>query len=672
MHLLLALFALTAVAEPVRTDHVAAELVSENRSLVAGGEDRANLVAVRLEMAPEWHTYWRFPGDSGLPTEIAWHLPPGWSAGATMWPVPHRIFVPPLVNYGYDGVALLAAPLHVPKGAEGDFPIGASVTWLVCKEECVPGKAELSFTVHAGSAPPAPGPLARAFAALRDDQPGPGAVRAKVVSRDKDFGLVLEQKDVHDKIDFFPLTPSVLKGDVPPRLERAQGKTTLWLEKGDPVDPKATELRGILVYTGKDEPRVRELVAPLAPAAAESVPAPAETSSWLLIVFAFLGGLILNLMPCVFPVLGIKVMSLVRQSGSEQSHARKHGLAYAAGVVACFWTLAAALLALRAAGQSVGWGFQLQQPMFVTTLVLLFTFVGADLAGFIHWSGRWMGAGSGLAEREGLSGSFFTGVLAVVVATPCTAPFMGTAIGAAIAEPGWVVFCVFTALGLGLAAPFVILCYHPAYLRVLPKPGAWMERLKELFAFPIAATVIWLLWVLTLQVGADGALKVEGGLLVLMLSVWARRRFAGGGARFVSHALLAVGVLLCGRGAQTAQAGPGMVAEGAWKSYSESALRDALASGKPAFVDFTAAWCLTCQVNKKLVLDRSSMQDYFREKGVALFLADWTNRDPAIAKALEAQGRIGVPLYLAYPAGATRPEVLPQILTEERLRASFR
>jgi thiol:disulfide interchange protein DsbD len=293
--------------------------------------------------------------------------------------------------------------------------------------------------------------------------------------------------------------------------------------------------------------------------------------------------------------------------------------------------------------------------------------VAADLAGFIRWSGTWMGAGSNLAEKEGLTGSFFTGALAVLVATPCTAPFMGTAIGAAIDEPAWILFLVFTALGLGLALPFALLCYFPDFLRILPKPGAWMERLKELFAFPIAATVLWLLWVLSLQIGADGALRVELGILVLMLSVWARNRFDGGGARAFSLILIAVGGVICVLG----QNPKSMEATTAWKPFSESAVSEALTAGKPVFVDFTAAWCLTCQVNKKLVLDRAGMQNYFREKDVSLFLADWTNRDPSITKALEKQGRIGVPLYLAYHAGDRDPSVLPQILTEDSLRSFF-
>ncbi|MGZ3660990.1 MAG: protein-disulfide reductase DsbD family protein [Bdellovibrionota bacterium] len=667
----LLLFCSFAQAAPVKTAHVTAELVAENQAFKAGTE---NLVGVRLQMIPHWHTYWRFPGDSGLPTEIVWHLPSGWKAGTLRWPVPKRVFVAPLVNYGYEGEALIAAPISVPAGVRGKFPVSASVSWLVCKEECVPEKAELSLQIKVDSGVPKLGPLARVFGLLREDQPRNPPLQAQVIFKDKLLGIVL--KDEHGEIgrgtDFLPLAPLVIKGDEPPKVEHKNGNAILWLEKSDPFDAKAAEIHGVMIRPINGPSRVTEISGALA-GSGEPVSASAEepeSPAWLLVVFAVLGGLVLNLMPCVFPVLGIKVMQLVKQGGDDKGHARRHGLAYAAGVIVCFWVLAGILLALRSAGQAVGWGFQLQQPMFVTTLILLFTFVAADLAGFIQWSGRWMGAGSGLAAKDDHSGSFFTGALAVVVATPCSAPFMGTAIGAAIAEPWWVVFFVFTGLAFGLAIPFLLLCYQPGFLKVLPRPGAWMERLKELFAFPIAATVIWLLWVLTLQVGADGALKVETGLLVLMVSVWVRRRFDTGGGRFLSHAILFFGVLVCSWGAKT-EAGGGMPVQGAWQPYSESALSKALDSGKPVFVDFTAAWCLTCQVNKKLVLDREATQTYFHDKGVVLLLADWTNKDPVIAAALERQGRIGVPLYLAYPAGSRRPEVLPQILTESRIHATF-
>lgn len=662
-------------AEPVRTKHVIAELVAERDRLEAGSAaPESNWIGLRLEMEPHWHTYWRFPGDSGLPTEVKWSLPKGWKVTGPYWPHPQRIFVPPLVNYGYEGVALLGYRLEIPAGEKpGRKAIAGKASWLVCKEVCIPEDAQLSLSVEVGR-PGKAGVLSREFEKVRAQQPvpAPQGSSVNIIYDGKLLGLELKGFGKFGKVDFLPLVPQIVKGEAPPAMKG----NAHWLQMADPFDRAATTLPGVLLLTDGSDTRAHEISPALPPAgeASPSAAAPeASPSAPILIILAFLGGLILNLMPCVFPVLGIKVMALVKQGQGHSHHARRHGHAYALGVLACFLALAGALLVLRGLGQSVGWGFQLQQPLFVTLLILLFSFVAADLAGFIHWSGRWMGAGGSLANKEGAAGSFFTGILAVVVATPCTAPFMGTAIGAAIAEPAWVVMLVFSALGLGLAAPFVVFCYQPALLKRLPRPGAWMERLKEFFAFPMAGTVLWLLWVLTLQIGADGALKVELGLLLLMLSVWARRRFASGPAQALGWALFLAGVLAAvGGAASSPLAGTSAQPQGSWKPYSEDALSEALAAGKPVFVDFTAAWCLTCQVNKKLVLDRSAAQDFFRERGVLLLLADWTNRDPVITKALERHGRIGVPLYLAYKAGSREPVILPQVLTDGLVREAFK
>jgi len=676
---LMAAFPALALAEPLRTKHVTADLLLENQTLQPGRAGKSeNWIGLRLEMIPHWHTYWRFPGDSGLPTEVEWTLPAGWRAGPAHWPIPQRLFIPPLVNYGFEKEAMLAFQLEIPeKESEGTKRIGASVSWLVCKEECIPEKGQIVLDVKVSRVNPKPATFARYFNELRSQQPSPlpAGASAKVVYKEKMLGIELEGVNGFANADFFPLAPQIVKGDAPPNVEEAGNKTTLWLEKSDPFDRKAVSLPGMIVQKG--ESKIYELSVPLPPAphpaiSATSVNSREENapSSWLLVIFAFLGGLILNLMPCVFPVLGIKVMSLIRQGQGNLSHARRHGHAYALGVVACFWALAAALLVLRHAGQSVGWGFQLQQPGFVTFLIFLFSLVAADLAGYIHWSGRWMGAGSKLADREGAAGSFFTGVLAVVVATPCSAPFMGTAIGAAISEPSWIFFLIFTALGLGLAVPFVVLCYMPWLLKALPKPGEWMERLKELFAIPIVATVLWLLWVLTLQIGADGALLVELGLLVVMVSVWARRRFIHVWVHTLGWVLLLAGILIAVSGT-TMKPSEASDSHGSWKRFSDAAVEEAIRAGQPVFIDFTAAWCLTCQINKKLVLDRSEMQEYLKEKGVVLFLADWTNRDPEITRALEQHGRIGVPLYLVYGKGEKSARVLPQVLTSGIVREAF-
>ncbi len=670
-------FSALSFAEPVRTDHVTAELISEYTTILPGANGpNENFVGLSLKMIPHWHTYWRFPGDSGLPTEIVWHLPAGWKAGPIRWELPKRILLPPLVTFGYEGETLLGVPLKVPaKTPPGEHMIRASASWLVCREECIPEKAELILNVKVSEAKPRPASAAHRFRKLYAEQPEVMA-GGKVIVEGERIGLELPRNFelAGQKPDFFPLAAMLVKGDAPPKVESKGEFARLWMEKAQPFDQAAKSLPGVLVYQGKSGPRVFELAVPLAAQAAPTSvpPPPAETNSpWVLVFFAFLGGLVLNLMPCVFPVLGIKVMSLVKGRDLSSGQARQHGIAYGAGVLACFWALANVLVILRSFGEAVGWGFQLQNPLFVSLLALLFTFIAADLLGFVQWSGRWMGAGSKFANKEGYGGSFFTGVLAVVVATPCTAPFMGTAIGATISQAWWVILLVFTALGLGLALPFVLLCFFPALLRRLPKPGAWMEKLKKIFALPIILTVFWLLWVVSRQVGALGYFAIGLATAALVLGLWIQYRFREGTLRIL--ALVVLGLSIAGALYKVSKAVPKTYVEssGAWAPYSDAALREHLKAGQPVFVDFTAAWCLTCQINKKLVLDRASMQEFFRQKGVVLLLADWTGRDPLITQALERQGRIGVPLYLAYPPGRGEAKVLPQILTESVVREAF-
>lgn len=687
-----------ARAEPVNTGHVTAELVSESATARAGS---SVWLGLRLEHAPHWHTYWQFPGDSGLPTKVKWKLPEGWKVADATWPLPERIPLPPLVNFGYNGEALILFKAEVPANAKGTVTIEADASWLVCKEECIPEKAALKLNLPVSAAAPKAGPLSAEFEKVRSQSPVPlpqGAFQSIRVEG-KRVGIQLDDDPSWikgRKLDFFPLEAQLVKGEAPPKLEGKGGDLTLWMNKAEPFSQSAKVFRGVLILEEKgkkesflvDAPLVAASGAAAAPAVtdrappaagetggdAAAAPIAAASSSEILLsaLFAFLGGVLLNLMPCVFPVLGIKVMALVSQSAGDRWHARLHGKIYTLGVLVSFWALTALLLGLRSAGQAVGWGFQLQQPEFVLVLIFLFTLIAANLMGAFEFGGRWVGLGSGLATRDGYSGSFFTGMLAVVVATPCTAPFMGTAIGVVLSQPAWAVFVVFTFLALGLAFPFLLLAYQPALLRALPKPGRWMELLKEFFAFPMAGTVLWLLWVLGQQKGLNSVIVASGAVILLCAGFWAWHRFPGK----VAHALAAL-MFLLSIGTGFASVSFPSVAQGErqpagdWNAYSEAAVAEALAAGKPVFVDFTAAWCLTCQVNKAVVLHKDSMQQFFREKGVVLFVADWTNRDPVITAALERHGRIGVPLYLAYRAGEKTARELPQILTENIVREAF-
>ncbi len=662
------LLPLFASAEPKSTPHVRAQLLSEEEFLLPG---KSNWVGLQLEMQPHWHTYWKFPGDSGLPTTVKWQLPEGWKISDVYWPLPSRIFMPPLVNFGFEGEALLGFMLTPPAGSSGSYELQAKASWLVCKEECIPESVDLHLRVSVKDGQPKKRTVL--FEKLRQQQavPPPQGSFVATHMEGKRIGLAweLEEDWLSGTVDFFPLVAQLVTGAKRPEVVKEKGRAIVWLDKAEPFANQEKELPGILVVGEGHQRRAYEVRAPLPVVGAETVVAAEDTTVWLAILFAFLGGVLLNLMPCVFPVLGIKVLSLVSQGGEDRWHARKHGKVYGLGVLVSFWVLTGILLLLRSAGQEVGWGFQLQQPGFVLVLILLFSLMAANLGGFFEFTGRFMGLGSNLAAREGYLGSFFTGILAVVVATPCTAPFMGTAIGVVLTQPAWAVLAVFTALAIGLAAPFLFLSYQPNLVKSLPRPGPWMERVKEFFAFPLAATVLWLFWVLGIQIGIDGLVVAMAGLVLVFFSLWVGRRFAGKEMKVLGWCLLLGGCLLTVSSLRWR--GNDLGASGAWQVYSDQAVAEALAAKKNVFVDFTAAWCLTCQVNKSLVLERPAMKSFFLEKEVVLFRADWTNSDPHITKALERYGRIGVPLYLAFPGGREKPEILPQILTEKIVREVF-
>lgn len=666
----------------VKTNHAIAELVQETNTVSPGSNP---WIGLRLELEKDWHTYWKNPGDSGLPTKVQWTLPKGWKISEPKWEVPSRIPMPPLTNFGFSNETLLAFELLIPKEAtKGDYYLSGKASWLICKEECIPEKADLLLKVVVSDAEAKPSAAHRMFQKVREQQPKalPQGSFLSVRISGKELSLEFDNDPswLEGGIDFFPYENQIINLKEKPK---PQGKSRLVFEKAEPFSTTATQFSGILTV-GK---QVYEIAANLPPRengnASQNNGASTTNSSqenslgaggepaiggFLAIVFAFLGGILLNLMPCVFPVLGIKVMSFAHQN--ESKHGKIHGYLYTLGVLASFWVLAILLLLLRSAGENVGWGFQLQEPLFVLGLIFLFAVLTANLAGFFEIGGRWMGLGSHLTEKEGNWGAFFTGVLAVVVATPCTAPFMGVAIGTVISKPWPLVLAVFSSLGLGLALPFLILCWNPNLVKKLPKPGLWMLRLKEFFAFPMAATVIWLLWVFGQQVGIHGLAMAAVGVLILFSAIWIFHRFQGFW-KWMGWVLVITAFVVGWKSTKFSVAQKAQSMESSWKTFSPAEVEKALSEGKPVFVDFTAAWCLTCQANKAIVLDTQEMQDFFQKEGVILFLADWTNSDPVITKELERFGRIGVPMYLAYPKGSKEPKVLPQVLTKELIRAAF-
>ena len=649
------------VAAPVFQDaQLKVDLISEPKPIEPG---RPFTVGLRFQPKPGWHIYWKNPGDSGMAPSVQWKLPPGFTAGPLQFPLPEKILLPPLISYGYELETLLLAEITPPAGQPlpPKFQIGADLDWLVCKEICLPGKASLSLTVS--SQPKDNIDLQGLFDEIRREIPVriPSIpVRAK--SKDGILELAVDQASETGALTFFPDESDYIDEFQPARSEKDGGRHFLRIPlKKDAQLPDM--LSGILVAekswdtTGH---RALEISIPL------KSPAPSNFHLPLIFLFAFLGGLILNVMPCVFPVLSLKALHLVQISGESRGSARSEGLAYTAGVFLSLLALAALLLVLRASGQALGWGFQLQSPPVVWLLLALLFALSLNLLGFFEFNVL-LGNLAGKSPRQGWTGSFASGLLAVAVASPCTAPFMGVALAAAFALPAIGTLAVFTALALGFALPILILSLFPALLSFLPKPGAWMNSLKKLLALPMLLAVGWLAWVL-IRISGPAALLpllLGAGFLTFGLFLYGRSqrsyppstalRLAG-----LTLVLLAAAVpaaLFKTASTELISRHPDRL------TWSEEEVARQRAAGRTVFIDFTAAWCLTCQVNERVVLSRPEIQAAFREKNIAFLVADWTRRDPAITAALQKYGREGVPTYVILRPDGSAPVLLPEILT---------
>jgi thiol:disulfide interchange protein/DsbC/DsbD-like thiol-disulfide interchange protein len=685
----IALLALTCDADAgsseAATEQVRAQLIASVDAVHPGDTIQ---VGVHQQIIPHWHTYWVNPGDSGLATTIDYDLPAGATAGDIQWPTPGRITLGPVTNYGYENEVTLLSSVKVPDDAAiGDaFPVKARVKWLVCEEICIPQRAELALdlpVVAPGQDRGLGSPLiGQAIASLPVDSLWPVSVTSG------NNGLTLRITDtglLPDKIEgvwFYPSEWGQIMHNAEQPWLISGGTIELELQPGDKA-PAANggRLAGVLAVTenGSDGPVTRGFIvnAPIGMAAADTAPA-AEPDLALssALILALLGGIILNLMPCVFPVLSIKALSLVKHAHQEPLQNRLHGLAYTLGVLVSFALLGSLLNALKASGAQIGWGFQYQSPLFVLAVAYLMFAVGLSLSGVFSVGGSVTGIGSSLAERPGYIGSFFTGILATVVATPCTAPFMGAAIGFALAQPPVVLLAVFLSLGLGLALPYLLLSFWPFLQRCLPKPGLWMERVKQGLAFPMYAAAVWLVWVLAQQAGNDAVAIALGGMVAIAFAAWLYESTKTG-CKTAQHggagiAALTLAVALSGGyfGVEASSAAEARSSTAAadknWQPYSAERLKALRAEGKPVFLNFTAAWCISCLVNEKVALSQRSVVDAFRQSGITYLKGDWTNRDFEITQILAQFGRSGVPLYVYYPRGtAVSPVVLPQILTPE-------
>ncbi|MGH8460175.1 MAG: protein-disulfide reductase DsbD family protein [Stenotrophobium sp.] len=677
---LIALFSVPGACAAADDAHVEASLVAEQNAFTPG----ENWVALRLKPDSGWHTYWQNPGDSGLPTKLEWTLPDSISAGAIHWPYPQRFALGGLAIYGYGAETLHLVPIEVPANWPQNQPLTlhAKAQWLVCADVCIPGKADLTLTLPVHASAQADPRWAAEFAAAR------AALPLSANGWDARFGT-----DAHDysmsiangsfapdaRFEFFPLASDLVNHAAAQRvhfdhgtLRLSQSLSSYFVSAPKTVDGvlEVSDHGKVIAYSFSAQPGA---VAPVAitDAAATPVPATADQGLLLVLLSALLGGILLNLMPCVFPVLSLKALSVLNQREHDRARQRALALSYTAGVILSCTAVAAVLLALRSGGEAIGWGFQLQSPVFVAALVYLLFVLGLSLSGAVEFGAGIMGAGQSLTQRGGHAGAFFTGVLATVVATPCTAPFMGTALGFALTQPTLAALAIFAVLGLGLALPFLLLGFFPRLAALLPRPGAWMQTFKQLMAFPLYLSAVWLLWVLSHQTSANAAALVMIGLVLIAFALWLWQR-DGGLARLLRiAALLAAAALLANPLLRATPAASISSEQNGQEPYTAARLAQLRAEHRTVFVNLTADWCITCKVNEHAVLDTAQVQSAFRQANVAWLVGDWTREDPQVTQLLEQFHRSGVPLYLVYVDGG-EPNVLPQILTPERVIAALR
>ena len=704
---LLAAWPLTALAQSVpasavvTTPQVRAELVAHAPEGLSAG--KPVWLGLKIEHKPQWHTYWKNPGDSGLATTLEWTLPAGVQAGAIQWPTPHRLPIGPLMNYGYDGTLLLPVQVTVPDSFSSQtLDVKLHAEWLVCKEVCIPESGDFVLQLPAQAATaghaadfalaqrlqPTPLPQAEATAEARDGALHlhiaglPAAWQGKALQLfSETAGIVSNAAPTDGRWNgnawavAVPLDPQRSEGpDLLPVVLRADG-----VDAGTAVAVKVVGAWPPVAAPGAKAMPPLGSATPAADAtAATSAASPLPLG--LALLLALLGGALLNLMPCVFPVLSLKVLGFASHA-SDRSQLLAGGLAYTAGVVLSFVALAGLLLALRAGGEQLGWGFQLQSPAVVAALAALFTLIGLNLAGMFELGSLLPSSVASARARHPLIDSALTGVLAVAVASPCTAPFMGASLGLAVTLPAVQALSVFAALGVGMTLPYLAASAWPALARALPRPGVWMAHFKTVMAFPMFATVVWLVWVLGQQAGIDGAAALLGLLVALAFAAWAlgspslgpkaRSGFSVVAVLLLAAALFWGAPALQQEAVASPQAADGTGTGDGWQPWSAERVAQAQAEGRPVFVDFTAAWCVTCQFNKRTTLANADVVTDFKARKVLLLRADWTRRDPAITAELARFGRNGVPVYLLYSPGAAGPRVLSEILSVDEVRAAL-
>ncbi len=677
--LVASLSTMAAEQGPVRRDHVTVELISSVATAAPGSTVE---VGLRLVHDPGWHTYWLNPGDSGLSTKWRWILPPGVAASDILWPAPHRIDVGPLTNFGYEGEMVLPVQITIPaESTVGDgTSLIAKAAWLICQDECIPGNAELQLTLPVGRNTTPDSRWEQLFAAAKHNRPMPEDWHVQWTEKGELIDVTVKDNGVlgdGTTIELFPFSAKLIAHERGQAMRLPSGELKITTRKSTSYEPVSARVP-LLIASGQGlERRVYEIstdaLTPSDRSAAnnanikQSAVQPTVLAAFWL---AFIGGLLLNLMPCVFPVLSLKALGLA-QHAHDRTRLRQHGLLYLAGTLMCFIALASVLLALRAAGQALGWGFQLQTPWVVAVLAMLLMVMALSLSGAFEFGTRFMGVGQQLTEGSDTRNVFFSGALAAIVASPCMAPFMGPALGFAVTQPPGVALGIFAALGVGLALPILLLSFVPALGRWLPRPGAWMLHFKQLLAFPLYLAAVWLLWVLGRQLGADGMALTLIGVVTLILALWLWRCMQPGLVTRAVALLALAGttttLLALGRLPQIDSS----ISAANSRAWSMTVLNELRSQGKPVLVNMTAAWCITCLTNERIAFSSDQVLTRLRELDVAYLKGDWTHTDADITTYLAQFGRNGVPLYVVYPSGHGEPEILPQILTPALIVAAL-
>ncbi|CUI17809.1 putative thiol:disulfide interchange protein DsbD [Candidatus Protochlamydia naegleriophila] len=698
--------------------HVQVKLVQEEETIQPG---RPFWVAIHLNIEDDWHVYWKNPGDAGMPLKIEWKLPPGFEAGPLQWPFPEKFTVADMVGFGYKGEVVLLSMLSPPADLPSNQPIqlDAQVKWLVCSAlTCQPGSAPVSIKVTSQDGMPQTSQEAVAlFSNARAKMPTSHA-EFKTVRKEGIVQIEVPNADQEPQsnnivgVYFFPEQKDVIDHSVDPTVanHKTDNRYFVNLKGSDEIGAKSQILKGVLVVHtqqgAEENVQAFDIDTPIEEAnddllsvldhsslSSNSIGIKSATASQthatfegglaLALVFAFVGGMILNLMPCVLPVMSFKVMSFIKMAGQSRSLTIKHGLMFSLGVILSFWALASAMLMLRAYGQAVGWGFQLQEPLFVIILASVLFIFALSLFGMFEW-GMFFASWAGQTQAEkatqsaGFTGSFLSGVLATAVATPCTGPFLGSAVGFAVTLPVFQSLLIFTVLGLGMCFPYLLLAAFPSFLRFMPKPGAWMETFKELMGFILIATVLWLLWVFSAQTNTLSLICVLAGFLCFSIGAWVYGKgstpLVSRRKRLLAYAFVAlfmfagIQAIIFPRASwyQDSSLAKGQKGEWqGWETFSPERVAELRKQGRPVLIDFTAKWCLICQANH-MVLDSEDVEKRLADEGVVKMVADWTKNDPVITEELSKFGRNSVPLYVLYGKDEKQaPIILPQVLTTD-------